>query len=156
MKDIFIDNNIASRHLSNPIDDEYEKLIKWLDRRSDVKENDAHLVVSRFLIREYHDSNRNPASKTNIIWILDRMTKEDRLCVIGKNAIDAFQKEHFSKKVLKKMLSNAKDRNHIPAVLLSNRKMALTEDNNFAHDLVNFSGFNAIVAKRPENLNYED
>ena len=52
MKDIFIDNNIASRHFSNPIDDEYEKLINWLDTRSDVKENDAHLVVSRFLINE--------------------------------------------------------------------------------------------------------
>ena len=156
MKDIFIDNNIASRHFSNPIDDEYEKLINWLDTRSDVKENDAHLVVSRFLINEYHDSNRNPASKTNIIWILDRMTKDDRLRTIGKKDIEAFQKEHFSKKVLKKLLSNAEDRNHIPAVLLSNRKMTLTEDNNFAHDLINFPHFDAVVAKRPEELAYKD
>lgn len=29
-KDIFIDNNIASK-FSNPLDPEYKKLIKWLD-----------------------------------------------------------------------------------------------------------------------------
>ena len=154
MKDIFIDNNIASRYLSNPTEEEYLNLIDWLDTSSDLKENDAHLVVSRHLITEYHESNRNPKSRTNIIWILDRMTKRNRINPISNSQIDTFQKQHFTKKILKRLLSNSKDRNHIPAVLLSDRKMTLSEDNNFLNDLYQFSGFNPITARRPENLNY--
>ena len=56
---------------------------------------------------------------------------------------------------MKRLLSNNKDRNHIPAVLLSDRKMTLSEDDNFLHDLYEFSGFEPITAKRPENLNYK-
>lgn len=154
-RDIFIDNNIASQYFSNPIDDEYKKLIEWL-KIHNKNDDDAHLVVSPFLLREYYESNRYANSRTNIVQIIADMTKQDRLVNFSKKNIEAFQQEHFSKKVVKKLLSNAKDRNHIPTVLLSERKMALTEDENFIHDLINFSGFEVIVAKRPEELNYKD
>ena len=155
-KDIFIDNNIASQHFSNPVDEEYKKLIEWLLTSNNDEENDAYLVVSPFLIREYIESNRNANSRTNITLIIDVLTKQERLQQFSRKQIEDFQTKHFSKKVLKNLLSNAKDRNHIPAVLLSDRKMALSEDNNFLSDLNEFSDFETFTSKRPESLNYKD
>jgi ubiquitin C-terminal hydrolase len=155
MKDIFIDNDVTTKHFSNPIDEDYKNLIDWLRTFNDDVENDAHLVLSNFLLREYHESNRNPNSQTNIIAIVDDMVRNNRIKRVSNQEIKNFQTQHFSKKVLKKMTSNAKDRNHIPAVLLSNRKMALSEDNRLLNDLLEFSGFNPIVAKRPEELPYK-
>ncbi len=155
-KDIFIDNNIASQYFSNPIDEEYKNLIEWLLTHTEIEENNAHLVVSPYLLREYHESNRNANSRTNIIKIVEELTKQERLILFTKKQIEGFQQKHYSNKILKRLLSNAKDRNHIPAVLLSDRKMALSEDNNFLSDLKEFSDFETITAKRPEHLNYKD
>lgn len=47
------------------------------------------------------------------------------------------------------------DRAYIPAVLLSDRKYALTYDENFTYDLENFPGFTVIVKSRPEELPYK-
>ncbi len=155
-KDIFIDNNIASQYFSNPIDEEYKNLIEWLLTHTEIDENNTHLVVSPYLLREYHESNRNANSRTNIIKIVEELTKQERLILFPKKQIEAFQQKHYSNKILKRLLSNAKDRNHLPAVLLSDRKMALSEDNNFLSDLKEFSDFETITAKRPEHLNYKD
>jgi predicted nucleic acid-binding protein len=154
-KDIFIDNNIASKYFSTPTDEEYKKLIDWLGTHDKEEENDAYLVVSPYLIREYNESNRNARSETNILNILIQLTKQGRLVHFTKKDIEAFQAKYFTKKVFKKLLSNAQDRNHIPAILLSDRKMALSEDNNFLSDLQEFPDFEPITAKRPENLNYK-
>jgi predicted nucleic acid-binding protein len=155
-KDIFIDNNIASKYFSTPTDEEYKKLIDWLGTHNKVEDKDAYLVVSPYLIREYNESNRNARSETNILNILIQLTKQGRLVHFTKKDIEAFQQKYFSNKVLKKLRTkDTKDRNHIPAVLLSDRKMALSEDNNFLSDLQEFPDFEPIIAKRPENLNYK-
>jgi predicted nucleic acid-binding protein len=155
-KDIFIDNNIASQYFSNPTKEEYKDLVEWLLTRNRNEENDAYLVVSPYLLREYHESNRNANSRTNIIKIIEELTKQERLVLFSKKHIEGFQQKYFSNKVLKKLLSNAQDRNHIPVVLMSDRKMALSEDNNFIHDLNQIKEFTAIIAKRPEELAYKD
>lgn len=155
-KDIFIDNNIASKYFSTPVDEEYKKLIEWLSTCNKDEQNDAYLVVSPFLLREYNESNRNARSETNILNIIIQLTKQDRLQPFSKKQIEAFQTKYFSNKILKKLLSNAQDRNHIPAVLLSDRKIALSEDNNFLSDLEEFKDFKVNTAKRPEVLNYKD
>ena len=153
-KDIFIDNSIASKHFSNPIDDEFKKLIDWILSYNKDEENDAFLVITPFLLKEYNESNRNANSKTNITRIIDDLTKQDRLIRFSKKEIEAFKQDNFSKKTLKSLkTSETKDINHIPAVLMSDRKMALTEDNNFFDDLNSFK--NVIVKKRPEELEYE-
>ena len=154
-KDIFIDNNIASRYFSNPVDAEHSKLVDWLRTFNEDEETDAYLLISPYLMREYHESNRNATSTTNIVQIIGDLTKQERLVNFTKKEIEAFQNQHYSKKVMKRLLSNNKDRNHIPVVLLSDRKMALSEDDNFLHDLYEFSGFEPVTAKRPENLNYK-
>jgi hypothetical protein len=154
-KDIFIDNNIASQYFSNPTNEEYKNLLDWLLTHDKKEDNDAYLVVSPYLLREYHESNRNANSRTNIVKIVEELTKQERLILFTKKQIEGFQQKHFTNKVLRRLLSNAKDRNHIPAVLLSDRKMALSEDNNFLSDLLEFPDFKPITAKRPENLDYK-
>jgi lipid II:glycine glycyltransferase (peptidoglycan interpeptide bridge formation enzyme) len=155
-KDIFIDNNIASKYFSTPTDEEYKKLIDWLGTHNKDEENDAYLVVSPYLIREYNESNRNARSETNILNILIQLTKQGRLVHFTKKDIEAFQARYFSNKVLKKLRTkDTKDRNHIPAILMSDRKMLLSEEDKFIEDLYEFSGFNPITAKRPERLPYK-
>ena len=39
MKDIFIDNNIA-KNFGNPMDEEYQKLIRWLQKFDEDKDTD--------------------------------------------------------------------------------------------------------------------
>ena len=148
MKDIFIDNNVASK-FCNPMDPEYLKLVNWL-----LKDSLAHLVVSKKLIREYMASNKGATSGTSITVLISRLSIEGRLVNIGNEEIREFKRIHFRKKVESKLTCNTEDRDHIPVVLLSKRKYALAYDQNFLTDLVNFPGFNVTAASRPEKLPY--
>ncbi len=72
-KDIFIDNNIA-KNFSNPIDNEYKKLIRWLMKNDlEQPEQNAYIVVSQKLINEYSRSSTNAKSLTTITVIISKM-----------------------------------------------------------------------------------
>jgi uncharacterized membrane protein len=156
-KDIFIDNNIASR-FKNPADPEYIKLRNWLMLYREIKEGEedtnAHLVVSNKLLNEYSRSNQNIKDGQNIILIIGRLQREGRLIKIDNQAIKDFQQEHFTKKTVKLLSCNQEDRDHIPVVLLSERKYALSIDDAFVYDLLNFPKFQALACKRPEEMPY--
>lgn len=154
LKDIFIDNNIA-KNFSNPLDLEYKKLIRWLikDNRQNPS-NNGYLVVSPKLIAEYQRTARNSFSPTNIVIIIDRLTREGRLIKISNQAIKDFKQKYFTKKVVRKLMCNHEDREHIPVVLLSHRKYALSLDDKLIYDLRNFPGFTVLAEKRPEDLPY--
>ena len=157
-KDIFIDNNVA-KNFANPLDPEYKKLIQWLmayDLDKHGKDGDAaYLMVSNKLIAEYQRTSGDARSATNITMIISQMTKEGRLVRVSNQEIAAFKRKHFKKRVIKKFTCNEEDRELIPVVLLSDRKYALSLDNNFIHDLENFPGFVVVTARRPENLLYD-
>ncbi len=157
-KDIFIDNNIASR-FKNPADPEYIKLRDWLVLYREIKEGEvdtnAHLVVSNKLLNEYSRSNQNIKDGQNIILIIGRLQRQGRLIKIDNQEIKDFQQEHFTKKTLKQLFCNQEDREHIPVVLLSQRKYALSIDDAFVNDLLNFPGFQALACKRPEEMPYD-
>ena len=153
-KDIFIDCNIASR-FKNPMDPEYIKLIQWLMKYEPEDENNAFLVVSNKLLMEYGRSNREAYLGTNIHVIISKLTKEGRLSFISNPKIKVFKTEHFKPKILRKLKCNSEDREHIPVVLLSERKYALSIDDDFIFDLMNFPGYIARAEKRPENLPYD-
>lgn len=155
VKDIFIDNNVA-KNFANPLDPEYKKLIEWLMRfdGNNLPIN-AHLVVSQKLLVEYISSAGAAYSATNITVIINKLTREGRLVKIGSQVIKDFQRAHFTSKVIRSFKCNRKDRDHIPLVLLSYRKYALSLDQNFSRDLINFPGFVVRVESRPENLPYE-
>jgi hypothetical protein len=154
-KDIFIDNNIASR-FGNPMDEEYKKLVRWLLKNDEEnKEECGFLAVSHKLIGEYNRSNIHPNSLTAIPILVTKLQREGRLTFIDNQAIKDFKKEFFTNKVEKKLLSNEEDREHIPLVLLSDRKFALTIDDNFTKDLKKFPGFEVTVSSRPEKIPFE-
>ncbi len=156
--DIFIDNNIASK-FANPADPEYKALIQWLMDNHEIAQgaadDRAYLVVSQKLLAEYSRSCRDAAGITSIPMIVNKLTQEGRLVKISNLQIKNFKNQYFTKTVEKKLQSNSEDREHIPTVLLSDRKYALTYDDNFKYDLEHFPGFTVIVEKRPEDLPYK-
>lgn len=155
--DIFIDNNIACK-FSNPADPEYKELIRWLmdnHKIEDGKDDDrAYLVVSQKLLAEYYRSCRDAAGKTSIPMIINQLTKDGRLARFSNEEIKGFKSKYFTKAIEKKLRSNNEDCEHIPPVLMSDRKYALTYDDNFTYDLEHFPGFTVIVQKRPEDIPY--
>lgn len=156
--DIFIDNNIASK-FSNPADSEYKELIRWLmdnhDIAKDQEDDRAYLVVSQKLLVEYVRSSRDAVGKTSIPMIISQLTRDGRLERITNQQIKEFKNKYFTKSVERNLRANNEDRDHIPAVLLSERKYALTYDDNLTYDLEHFPGFTVIVRKRPEDLPYK-
>lgn len=149
LKDIFIDNNIA-KNFCNPLDPEYKILIKWL-----ISDSTAYLVVSQKLLMEYVGSTGQSPSLTNITVIIDRLTRDGRIIKISNEEIKEFKRQNFTSKVVKKFTCNKEDQEHIPVVLLSDRKYVLTLDQKFTFDLLNFSGFKVIVCDKPQDLPYD-
>lgn len=162
MKDIFIDNNVA-KNFATPLDPHYKDLIKWInefDKELVEKEPEkildfAHLVVSQKLLVEYLKSSRDCSKPNAIPAIINRLQIQGRLQKKSKTEIDDFKNHNFSKKIEKSLLSNQEDHCHIVCVLISNRKLCLTYDDNLTADLIGFPGHNITVEKRPENLNYK-
>ncbi len=153
-KDIFIDNNVA-KNFANPLDPEYKKLIQWLRKfNKDEATNNAYLVVSNKLIGEYMRSTRGAYSATNISVIVDKLTREGRLIKISNQDIKDFKQRYFKSRIIRNLTCNQEDRDHIPVVLLSDRRYALSLDNAFINDLINFPGFTVRAAKRPPDLPY--
>lgn len=153
-KDIFIDNNIAI-YFSNPIDPEYLKLLGWLLETRDKKKQDcAFLAVSKKIIVEYYSSSGYSKSNTSIVVILSELTKQGRINNITSEQIKNFKRQYYKKSLIKKLRCNNKDRNHIPVVLLSDRKFALSKDKNFVYDLRNFPSFKVVVEDSPEKMQY--
>jgi hypothetical protein len=158
-KDLFIDNNIA-KNFSNPQDKEYIKLTGWLLKfdPDDVENNDdyAHLVVSKKLLVEYYRTSMGAASPTAIPTIIDTLTRDGRLITVSNQQIADFKSTHYRGRVERNLRSNNEDREHIPLVLLSDRKYAISYDDNFIYDLEHFAGFVVRVEKRPEDLPYTE
>lgn len=157
-RDIFIDNNIACR-FSNPLDANMKELLAWLMDNHTIQEGDeddrAILVVSNKLLGEYCRSCGGAYGTTSIPVLINQLVQEGRLMKISNEQIKEFKHQYFTKKVVKHLQSNTEDRDHIPVVLLSERKLALTQDQKFAADLQSFPGFTVIVSNRPENISYK-
>ena len=157
-KDIFIDTNIV-KNFKNPADPEYIKLIKWLLSYQKVEEGEedtinAHLVVSKKLLGEYNRSNYDSRSNQNITTIISILTKQGRLLPKSNQEINVFKTKYFTKRIVNKLTCNIEDREHIPIILLSDRRYALAIDGPFVNDLLNFPKFQVLACKRPEEMPY--
>ncbi len=163
MKDIFIDNEVAIL-FANTKDEHLLCLIKWLLHKDEENpENNAFLAISNSLRTEYLRSNKDSKKEFSISTIFYTLQQQGRLN--GKNNYDiaAFQRTYFSKKIWKNLKSkrqNSDDTSHIALIFLSERRLALIEDNNFIHDVINFprKGIKGkrVCAKRcPSQLNYK-
>jgi hypothetical protein len=56
---------------------------------------------------------------------------------------------------VKKFTCNKEDQEHIPVILLSDRKYVLTLDQKFTDDLRNFPNFIVLVCAKPQDLPYD-
>lgn len=156
-KDIFIDNNIASK-FNNPADIHYKELIKWLLDNHEIlsdKDDRAYLVVSSKLLAEYMRSCYAASGATAIPAIINQLTREGRLIKITNKQITDFKQQYFSNKVIRNLQSNKEDWDHIPVVMLSDRKYALVRDRKFTFDLNHFPKFTVLVCERPEDMPYK-
>jgi len=137
------------------MDPEMKKLIAWIMEYEEGSHNNAMLVVSDKLLREYIASYQGAYGATSIPTIIGKLTREGRLTKITNADIKGFQNIYITKTVERNLRSNQEDRNYIPVVLLSERKFALTNDRNFTFDLEHFPGFRVLVSSSPENLPYD-
>lgn len=153
MNDIFLDNDFIVHNFKKP-DNITLDLIKWLYDEDDLDDK-AFLVVSQKLYMEYVASASPVASYTNILSIYAFMQAQGRLNFFDNNKIKEFKTKYITKKVSKRLLCNKKDRDHIPVILLSNRKFAITQDESLLYDLNNFKGFNVTAVKSPDEVQYK-
>ncbi|MET7036906.1 hypothetical protein [Elizabethkingia miricola] len=162
MKDIFIDNNVA-KNFATPLDPHYKSLIEWIneydedlvEKEPDKKHEFAHLVVSQKLLVEYLKSSKDCSKLNAIPSIIGRLTIQGRILKKTKKEIEDFQNKYFTKVLFKSLQSNVEDHVHIVSVLLSNRKLCLTYDENLTKDLSNFPKHTVFISERPEKLNYK-
>ncbi|MCP4110024.1 MAG: hypothetical protein GY749_31630 [Desulfobacteraceae bacterium] len=143
IKDIVIDNSVSYR-FENPPDSTYKEFIEWL-------RTEGFLVLSQKLLIEIKQTTQG-RKESSLPVIIDLLIRENRGIFIKKGELDTFV---ISKKIMKKLRSNKKDHDHIKIVLLSNRKLCLTEDVNLSYDINNYPGFKAKAADKPDLLDYK-
>lgn len=153
MNDIFIDNDFIVLNFHSP-DEDVLKFIQWLYDEEGL-ENKAHLILSQKLYNEYVSSSSPKPAYTNILTICSVMLSQGRLLKVSNEEIRKFKDTHMPNKIHKKLTCNKKDREHIPIILLSNRKMGITNDKALKADLQNFKGFNTFIEDHPKKLNYK-
>jgi len=144
MKDILVDNCIA-KNFCNPLDEEYKRFIKWLF-------HEGSLVITQQLLREYHSACADARSLTNIIAIVELQQRDGRLNTVSSHRLKMFR---FRKKDERRLRSNWKDWSQIKAVLLSNRRFAVSRDHDFCHDINSIPGYGARAASRPQDIPYD-
>jgi len=160
MKDIFIDSEIANK-FADPPNQHYKDFVDWLIKYDEKnKQNNAWIVYSNKLYTEYTRGAYHCNKETAIATIIDTMIQQERFTKISAKQISEFQTKHFTKTIWKDLRCKRKgsnDPDHIPVVFLSVRKMALCDDDDLSHDLINFPRFkkDVKVASSPELLPYK-
>lgn len=142
-KDIFVDTNLG-KNFCNPVDPELKEFIRWLFYQ-------GSLVISNRILREYCDSCQHSTSRSSILVIIAHQTKRKRLTKISNIQLAAVV---LTKAEIRRIRSNRKDHEHLKALMLSRRKMALTGDTKFAYDVVNLPRIRGLAKRHPEDLPY--
>jgi hypothetical protein len=145
LKDVFVDNNVA-KNFCNPVDPEFKEFVRWLFLR-------GTLVVSNKIINEYSRSCGGSHSRSNILVIIDHQLRRKRLMKISNAEIDSIA---FTKAELRLIKSNRSDHQHLKVVRLSRRRLVITNDGNFANDVVKLPCISGRASDRPEQLPYRE
>ena len=141
--DLFVDSNLSG-HFAKPVKPEYRELIRWLN-------DEGWLVVCKSLIKEYHAAVRGARSQTTLVAVVNRLQRDGRLRRFSKNELQAFR---IPPRVQHSLRSNQADHDFIKVVLLSDRKLGLSKDQNLVRDINDFPGHQAHVARTPSEINY--
>lgn len=141
--DLFVDANLSG-HFARPVSPEYCRLIQWL-------REEGWLVVCRSLTVEYHKAVRGSTSPTTLVAIVEKLQRNGRLRSFSKSELRAF---HIPTSAKRRLRSNRADHDFIKVILLSDRKLGLSEDRDLAHDINTFPGHHAHVARAPSEIAY--
>src|SRR5271154_1635534 len=101
-KDVFVDNNVA-KNFCNPVDQNYKDFITWL-------RDEGSLVVTNKIRGQFVGSTGGSASATNIVVIIDRLTRDGRLIKFSPQQLKGLIFKPRTKRALR---SNRKDHPHI-------------------------------------------
>jgi hypothetical protein len=140
-KDILVDNT-AAKNFANPLDSQYKALIAWLFET-------GTLVVTQRLLSDYYSTSAAATSNTSIPALVNRLLSDGRLKQFTRRQLRAFR---FPRSVA--LRSNWNDHDNVKAVMLSERKLALSHDANFRYDVNHFPGCKAMARGRPQDLPY--
>ena len=141
--DLFVDSNL-SQYFCRPIDQAYRRLITWLC-------TEGQLVVCQTLVGEYHDAVRGSDQATALVVLVDRLQKEGRLKFYKRSEVQAFRIKDSRRKRLR---SNRRDHDYLKIVLLSDRKLGLSDDKKLRYDINNYPGYAAVAAGHPSAIDY--
>jgi len=146
MLDIFIDTN-RIQFFTNPVLPEYIKLISWLKEK-------GSLVLTNKLLTEYGGGCQHISTEENIMVLIDflQQQEEDRINFITNSKLGEFK---IKKKDFKNIRSKKSDIVHLKSVLISHRRLALTDDQNLTYDINNYPGYRGIAKSNPNDLPYE-
>jgi len=81
-KDIFVDNDVA-KNFANPLDAHYKNFIDWL-------QDEGWLVITNKILVEYCRTCCGCTSLTNIVAIINRLTRAGRLTRVSNPQLKAF------------------------------------------------------------------
>jgi hypothetical protein len=127
------------RLLGNAKDPEFLRFFGWL-RQNGV------LTVSTYLLKEY-----SGVGSQHIAALIDtlRSSIPPRFNKIDKRIVDTFNDRHF------RYNCNTEDHCHVKLVMLSFRRLALSQDPDLVRDVNRFPRYNAHASNRPSALPYE-
>ena len=140
MKDIFLDTNLA-HNLCNPMSNEYIEFTNWL-----VKE--GALVLTNTLLSEYGHNQ-------TLLVLINKLIIEGRT---NKISTQDLKRLKFPKRIERKLTCCSKDRIHIKSIVLSNRKIGISDDAEFrksVNGLPKFGGIQPFTTDCPTKIEYK-
>lgn len=144
MKDIVLDSMIALS-LCTPIKPGYNELAVWL-------RDEGVIRYCNYLLNEYSRCCATSPSTTSIIYLIEL---QNRKGISGKISNDQIKALRFSPKQLRGMKSHKKDHPILKTVLLSNRKVLISQEENLIYDLVNYPGVNCVCGTEIDQIDYK-
>ena len=143
MKDIVLDSMIAL-NLCTPIKPGYNELAVWL-------RDEGIIRYCNYLYGEYSRCCATSPSTTSIIYLIEI---QNRKGIAGKISNEQLKAYKFKPKQLRSMKSHLKDHPILKTVLLSERKILVSKEQNLIDDLEGFPGANCVCGTEIDQINY--
>lgn len=125
--DLFIDANLA-KNLCPQVPEEYKPLLSWLYAK-------GSLVLTHKINNEYVCGNQT------LGVVIANLSRHNRIHFISNEKLKTLK---FTRVQERRFKSNKKDRDHLKAIFLSNRKVGLSADKNFIIDVNTYNKVNNI------------
>lgn len=144
MKDIVLDSMIAL-NLCTPIQPHYRELAEWL-------RDEGIIRYCNYLYGEYSRCCATSPSTTSVIYLIELQNRKGIAGKISNEQLKAFR---FTPKQLRSMKSHTKDHPILKTVLLSERKILVSKEQNLIDDLESFPGADCVCCTEIDQIDYK-